>query len=109
MKIEKIDFDGFDWDYGNFFHTQKHDIKFEAIEEIFEQTLLYFEDPKNTTSEKRWIAVGEIEHKRLVFVAFTIRKIGKDKLIRPISARHIHRDSKEEKIYEDIKKRLLEE
>lgn len=109
MKLEKIEYEGFDWDYGNFLHTQKHDIKFEAIEKVFEQTLLYFEDPKNTTSEKRWIAVGEIEPKRFAFVAFTIRTIGTDRLIRPISARYIHRGSKEEKVYEEIKKKLLEE
>jgi len=51
----------------------------------------------------------EIEPKRFAFVAFTIRTVGTDRLIRPISARHIHRGSKEEKIYEEIRKKLLEE
>jgi uncharacterized DUF497 family protein len=109
VKLERIEYEGFDWDYGNFLHAQQHDISFEAIEKIFEQELLYFLDIKNTSSEKRWIAVGELEPNRLAFVAFTIRSIGTDRLIRPISARYIHRGSKEEKIYEEIRKKLFEE
>jgi uncharacterized DUF497 family protein len=100
VKLEKIAYEGFDWDYGNLLHAQHHDIS---------QELLYFLDTKNTSSEKRWIAVGEIEPKRFAFVAFTIRTVGSDRLIRPISARHIHRGSKEEKVYEEIRKKLLEE
>ncbi len=108
MKIEKIEFEGFDWDYGNFLHALQHDVPFAAIEKIFEKELLYFLDSKNSSSEPRWIAVGEVEPKRLAFVAFTIRTIGADRLTRPISARYIHRGSKEHKIYEEIRKKLLE-
>ncbi len=107
VKLEKIEYEGFDWDYGNFLHAQHHDIPFKAIEKIFEQELLYFLDIKNTSSEKRWIAVGEVQPNRFAFVAFTIRTVGTDRLIRPISARYIHRGSKEEKVYEEIRKKLL--
>lgn len=44
VKLEKIEYEGFDWDYGNFLHAQHHDISFDAIEKIFEQELLYFLD-----------------------------------------------------------------
>lgn len=63
VKLEKIEYEGFDWDYRN----------------------------------------------RFAFVAFTIRTVGTDRLVRPISARYIHRGSKEDKIYEKIRKELLEE
>jgi uncharacterized protein len=107
VKVGKIEFEAFEWDDGNYLHCQTHGIQVETIEKIFEQQLLYFEDMRNSSSEKRWIAVGESGPRRLVFVAYTIRKIGRDRLLRPISARYIHRNSREEKVYEEIRKKLL--
>lgn len=107
VKIEKIEYEGFDWDQGNLLHAQQHDISFEVIERVFDQPVLYFLDAKNSTSVKRWIAVGEFESRRYIFVAFTMRVVGAIRLIRPISARYVHRGSKEEKVYEEIRKKLL--
>lgn len=42
-----------------------------------------------------------------MFVAYTIRKLEDERLLRPLSARHVHRNSKEEKVYEEIKEKLL--
>jgi uncharacterized DUF497 family protein len=108
VKIGNIDFENFDWDEGNYLHCQAHGITIEEIEGFFSQELLYFEDKRNSGSEKRWIAVGKAKDKRLMFVAYTIRKLGDERLLRTISARHIHRNSKEEKVYEEIRKKLFE-
>lgn len=109
MKIGNIEFENFNWDDGNCLHCQDHGIEIEEIERFFNQKLLYFEDRRASGNEKRWIAVGETKDKRLMFVAFTIRRVGDARLLRPISARHIHRNSKEEKVYEEIRQKLLGE
>lgn len=107
MKVGNLDFDNFDWDDGNYSHCQAHGIGIGIIESFFTQELLYFVDKRNSDNEKRWIAVGRTQSKRLIFVAYTIRKIGDERLLRPISARYIHRNSKEEKVYEEIRKKIL--
>jgi len=46
--------------------------------------------PKHSAGEDRLIAVGRTRTGRPVFVAFTIRTKNKRRLIRPVTARHMH-------------------
>ncbi len=105
VRLNRIFFDGFDWDSGNYQHCQHHCVDIDEIEFFFNQELLYFEDKRHSVNEKRWIAVGLTRKKRYLFVAYTLREIGKENLIRPISARFCHK--KEQVIYEKIKEELI--
>ncbi len=102
MKVERIRFDGFDWDIGNFIKATKHGVSVEEIESAFSELILYFEDVRHSQVEKRFIAVGETSKQRTLFIAFTLRNRDREILIRVISARFTHR--KEQRIYEEIKK-----
>lgn len=105
MKVERIRFDGFDWDIGNFIKATKHGVSVEEIESIFSERLLYFEDVRHSQMERRFIAVGETTKQRALFIAFTFRNRDREVLIRVISARYTH--TKERRIYEEIKKNIL--
>lgn len=67
MKIGIIEFDGFDWDIGNFIKARK-------LESFFEQELFYFEDKRHSSWEQRFVAVGVTPTKRTAFIAFTFRQ-----------------------------------
>lgn len=107
MELGNIEFDGLDWDSSNSAHCRAHGVAIDAIESFFNQRLLYFEDHRHSFHEKRWIAVGLDKAKRYLFVAFTFRKVGSAKLLRPISARYCHK--KEQIIYEKIKEKIQED
>ena len=96
-----LNYDGFDWDD---FNSQKVKARMslEEIEALFKDKVLVREDLRHSLSEQRFIAMGEV-HKRLMFVAYTIRKNGAETLIRVISCRYVHSGSKEEEIYEKAK------
>lgn len=106
MKYDTIGFDGFDWDDGN---TQKvrNRITVEEVEKFFQQRLLIKEDTRHSLNEIRFIAMGYATDKRVLFVAFTVRKKGAESLIRIISARYTHK--KEQEAYEEIKQAFQEE
>ena len=55
--------------------------------------------PKRSAGEDRLIAVGRTSAGRPLFVAFTIRKKDKRRLIRPVMARYMH--AKEIAAYEE--------
>jgi uncharacterized DUF497 family protein len=42
-------------------------------------------------SESRWKAIGRLPNGRFVFVVFTFREVVGRRIIRPISARYMHR------------------
>jgi len=63
----------------------------DAIESLFERPLAMFPDPRHSSGETRFIAIGKTEQGRGVFIAFTLRKNGNGVLIRPISARYMHK------------------
>jgi len=87
---------GFDWDAGNARKNEKHGVSQGEIEQIFfRQPLLVTPDPKHSASEDRFHALGRTSEERWLHVTFTIR--GDGTLIRPISARDMHR--KERPIY----------
>jgi uncharacterized DUF497 family protein len=48
-------------------------------------------DPNHAAHEDRFIAVGRNAAGRPLFVAFTFRMKGDQRLIRPVSARYMHK------------------
>jgi uncharacterized DUF497 family protein len=81
---------GFDWDEGNRHKCQKHGVSIEEIESVFARAPSFASDAHSRT-EARVRAVGIASSGRHVFVVFTIRERAGQRLIRPISARYMHR------------------
>jgi uncharacterized protein len=86
-----MDFDGFDWDPGNRNKCCKHGVSVTEIESLFRGTPLVGPDPKHSEMERRFRAIGRTTEGRSIFVVFTWRHRRKERLIRPISARYMHR------------------
>lgn len=82
---------GFDWDRANRDKCQSHGVSLAEIEAVFHGTLSVFPDPFHSHREERFHAIGKTASGRSVFVTFTWRQRGHDTLIRPISARYMHR------------------
>ena len=89
---------GFDWDAGNRAKCQKHGVSITEIEGLFSQVLLIIPDETHSQCEKRLRAIGKTPNGRSVFLVFTIRVRARKRLIRPVSARYMHR--KEVRHYE---------
>jgi uncharacterized protein len=88
---------GFDWDEGNARKNEKHGVTQSEIEQVFfRQPLIVSGDQKHSSMEQRHHSLGRTERDRYLHVTFTLRERGT--LIRPISARPMHR--KERAIYE---------
>jgi len=91
-----LQFDGFDWDRGNRAKCQKHGLSIAQIESLFVRPLAILPNVADSRDERRFCAVGLTDSGRRVFLVFTLRrkgdKHGGDKqLIRPISARYMHK------------------
>jgi hypothetical protein len=86
MKIE-----GFDWDDGNREKCQKHGVPVEEVEALLRRAPRVAPDPRHSSVEARFIAVGRTSVGRPVFVAFTFRTKDGRRYLRPISARYMHR------------------
>lgn len=82
---------GFDWDDGNREKCQKHGVSIAEIEGLLQRPLMVLPDPAHSLSEERSCAIGRTERGRHVFLVFTVRSRGSERLIRPISARFMHR------------------
>lgn len=95
--------DGFQWYYGNTDKIKAHGLTVEDIEYIFLNEPWVGEDFKHSEKECRYIAYGKTKGGRPAFIAFTYRVIKEQTLIRPISARFMHK--KEVETYEKIKNR----
>ena len=89
---------GFDWNQANREKCRKHGVSIAGIEELFAGTVMVFPDAVHSDQEQRYRAVGRTGGNRHVFVVFTIRQTAGRRLIRPISARFMHR--KEIEYYE---------
>jgi uncharacterized DUF497 family protein len=85
------EFDGFDWDRGNREKCQKHGVPIEEIESLFLGTPLVGPDMQHSVAERRFRAIGVTALGRGLFVVFTWRFRRSARLIRPISARYMHR------------------
>ena len=81
---------GFDWDDGNWPKCGRHGVSREDIEMLFRSDFAFAPDLKHSPTEARYIAVGRSSEGRAMFVAFTLRSIGGDELVRPVSARYMH-------------------
>jgi uncharacterized DUF497 family protein len=89
---------GFDWDKGNRAKCEKHGLSVSAIENLFTRPLAILPDATHSQGERRLRAIGRTEKRRGVFIVFTFRRKGDEVLIRPISARYMHK--KEIEVYE---------
>jgi uncharacterized protein len=99
-----MEFAGFDWDRGNRKKCQKHGLSLAEIESVFDRPVVILPDEKNSGKERRFRAIGTTAKGRKAFVVFTKRGAEDAVLIRPISARHMHKKEVElyEKTYPDI-------
>jgi uncharacterized protein len=94
MHIEEdvaMQFDGFAWDGGNLEKCQKHGVTIAEIESLFAGTILVSRDAQHSEIEQRYRAVGRTEKGRSLFVVFTWRSSDKGRMIRPLSARYMHK------------------
>ncbi len=89
MKLDHVT--GFDWDRGNCPKCGKHGVSQKEIEAIFLHPMMVGPDPYPLELERRFNAVGYNEAGRAVFVVFTLRQSEMGPLIRPVSARYLHR------------------
>jgi uncharacterized protein len=86
-----MEFDGFDWDSGNRAKCEQHGVSLHEIETMFSGAPLVGPDVTHSLEERRYRAVGVTSAGRSLFVVFTWRRKGRRVLIRPISARYMHR------------------
>jgi uncharacterized protein len=82
---------GFDWDEGNRSKCQKHGVSTAAVESLFYRPIAVLPDPLHSKSEERFKAIGKTARGRGIFLVFTLRTRRGKTLIRPISARYMHR------------------
>ena len=82
---------GFDWDAGNRAKCQKHGVSVAEVEGLFGRPLLIIPDASHSQVEKRLWAIGKTASGRSVFLVFTIRVRAGKRVIRPVSARYMHR------------------
>ena len=90
---------GFDRDDGNRAKCRKHGVSIAEIEDVFGHPHRIAPDFAHSIAETRFLAIGKGGGPRPIFVAFTLRERGGERLIRPISARYMHR--KEAANYEE--------
>ncbi len=91
-----LQFHGFDWDRGNKAKCQKRGLSIVLIESLFARPLAIVPSAADSQEESRFCGVGETVNGRKVFLVFTLRRKGDKQLIRPISARYMHK--KEDRI-----------
>jgi uncharacterized DUF497 family protein len=93
---------GFQWDDGNWPKCGKHGIGQDEIESLFTSTRLAVHPAMDRGSDdERFLAIGRSRQSRWLFVVFSLRVVGGKRLIRPISARYMHK--KEVEHYEKQK------
>jgi len=90
--MRRTPFAGFDWDAGNREKCRKHGLAIADIEHILASDPPFLApDVRNSAVEPRYIAVGRTLAGRYAFVVFTPRRRASAVLLRPISARFMHR------------------
>lgn len=83
---------GFEWDAGNQAKCQQHGVSISEIEALLSDAgVRIAPDGRHSDAEDRLIAVGRTAAGRPLFVAFTLRERGGQRLIRPVSARYMHK------------------
>lgn len=89
-----MDFDeiaGFDWDDGNWPKCAKHGLTRDEIEAMFFNAPGIFSHPRHSKDEQRLRAIGPNDKGRMLYVSFTLRTGPEGLLIRPITARYMHK------------------
>ena len=86
-----MEFSGFDWDEGNSEKCAKHGLSRAAIQRLFTRGVKILPDHTHSASEQRLRAIGRTGAGRYVFVVFTLRHRDGNVLVRPISARYMHK------------------
>jgi uncharacterized DUF497 family protein len=87
---------GFEWDRGNWPKCGKHGVSRAEIEQVLMGAPAVMADPH--PNEARMRAIGKTDSGRYVFLVFLIRETEGGDVLRPISARYMHR--KEVEYYE---------
>lgn len=88
----KVAFSGFVWDNANHSKCQEHGVSAAGVEYVLTHAAtLIVPDFKNSRAEPRYLAIGRTAEGRYAFVVFTPRQTRKGILMRPISARYMHR------------------
>ncbi len=82
---------GFDWDEGNWPKCGRHGVSRDEIETLFRAGPAVYADPDPLATEQRLRAIGRTLGDRWLFVAFTYRQREGRTLVRPVSARYMHR------------------
>jgi uncharacterized DUF497 family protein len=97
--MQRIAFSGFAWDKANRAKCGEHGVSVAEVEHVLAHATTFIKpDLKNSRAEPRFLAIGRTEAGRYAFVVFTPRESGAGILLRPISARYMHK--KEIKKYE---------
>ena len=81
----------YEWDVGNLDKCQKHGVTIAEIEFVLDHEPFLYPDYGHSGAEERTIAVGANRIGRPVFVVFTVRTLSGRELVRPVSARYMHR------------------
>jgi len=80
---------GFDWDDGNWPKCGKHGVSRAEIESVFKNAPAIHPDP--FAGEMRLRAIGRNDDGRYIFAVFMMRDTDNGDLIRPLSARYMHK------------------
>jgi len=87
-----LSFEGFDWDEGNAEKCRAHGVSIEEIESaLLQKALVIVRDAKHSKDEVRHVAICRTVNGRDLFVGLTFRIVAGRKLLRPITARYMHR------------------
>ena len=99
-----MEFAGFDWDVGNRTKCKKHGLSIAEIESLFNRTIIILPDKENPQGERRFRAIGTTEKGRTRIRCVHAAGARRGILIRPISARYMHKKEVEnyEKTYPDV-------
>lgn len=105
MEIGGVPFDGFAWDSGNRDKCRKHGVSLAEIESLFvDGDPFVLPDTRHSLREQRLLAIGRSAGGRHLYVVFTMRQVGLEVLLRPISARYMH--AKEVRAYAEARARV---
>jgi uncharacterized protein len=86
-----MQYDSIDWDDGNWPKCGKHGLTKSDVENVFQRNPIIFADVAHSTFEDRFIAIDRASKTRCSFVVFTVRIQKGLTLIRPLSARLMHK------------------
>ena len=81
----------YEWDGGNFAKCQSHGVTIAEIEYVLDGDPFIGPDYEHSGLEDRNFAVGFNRSGRPIFVVFTMRMSGEREMVRPLSARYMHR------------------